>query len=108
MASDRAGDNRDSFYDDIPNDSSATDNQLHQVDFLRHDLPQPYWPFIQPRERYILLEKHYLGEVKLLEDVMGRRLTPTEQEGIAYWSNKELQLRSRGSTLGVIGGACTY
>ena len=92
-------DNRDTFYEDIPNES---DNQQQQtrINFLRDDFPQPWFP------RHDRLEKHYLQELKIFEDVLGRRLTATEQEGVAYWSNRELQIQSRGPIFGFLGGAC--
>lgn len=109
MASDGAqNDTGDSFYEDISNESGATDNRQHRINFLRDDFPQPLWGFRSLESRSKLMEHHYLGEAKILEEVLGRRLTSNEQEGVAYWSNKELQIRNRSSFLGFLAGSCTF
>ena len=94
------------FYTDSGSDSGRSENTRPRIDFSRADFPKPW--FINNGKTLAKLETKFEGEVTAVEQTLGRPLNSVEREGMAYWSSKELAVRSRGLPLGFLAGACMF
>ena len=101
-----ATDRNNPFYTDSERDTGRSESIRSRIDFARADFPKPW--LINNQRVVAALEKRYEVEVAAIEQVVGRPLSSTELEGMAYWSCKEVQVRSRSLPLGFLGGACMF